>query len=277
MALFGYDGLMGAGKSFGMFSHAFSIAQESKKRVIVCNQPRSRPLNLDALMEYALRRKWRHLYQLARYEAVVYAYDLGDLLAYKRSVVLIDEAAICLNTRDYAKIAKEAPDLIADLVQVRKAEKDVIWAAQAYDMVDKQVRQLTSLYYVCSSFGPYYIRHLMKAPGLAKYRDGHKLLKCIVGLPDFGRFDPLVFKIYDSFAIFDDADDRQRTFTPVTSKPGWCLRDTGRDYLSAPYEDPSYWPEWLVKPTPLKPSGPVVRPVIDSTFRIPAIRISAFV
>lgn len=68
------------------------------------------------------------------------------------SVVLLDEAGILLNSRDFANTPKK---LLADLAQSRKLGTDLIWCAQFSEQVDKQIRLLTQFWIHCESISIY--------------------------------------------------------------------------------------------------------------------------
>jgi hypothetical protein len=65
------------------------------------------------------------------------------------SVILLDEAGIFLNSREFAKTPKE---LLADLAQSRKDGCDLIYCAQFDEQVDKQMRLLTQYFWHCTGF-----------------------------------------------------------------------------------------------------------------------------
>lgn len=62
------------------------------------------------------------------------------------AVVLLDEAGIFLNSRDFKNTSKQ---LLYDLAQSRKSGTDLFWTAQYCDQVDRFLRELTQLYYHC--------------------------------------------------------------------------------------------------------------------------------
>lgn len=78
---------------------------------------------------------------------IPYATKLEALLI-PESVVLLDEAGILLNSRDFKDTTK---DLLSGLCQSRKDGTDLIWAAQFDDQVDRQLRMLTQFWIHCES------------------------------------------------------------------------------------------------------------------------------
>jgi hypothetical protein len=62
------------------------------------------------------------------------------------AVILLDEAGILLNAREFAKTPKE---LLADLAQSRKFGSDLIWCAQFDSQIDRQMRLLTQYFWHC--------------------------------------------------------------------------------------------------------------------------------
>ena len=75
-----------------------------------------------------------------------------EALLIPESVVLLDEAGILLNSREFAKTSKR---LLADLAQSRKDGCDLIWCAQFDDQVDRQLRMLTQFWIHCESLSKY--------------------------------------------------------------------------------------------------------------------------
>lgn len=75
-----------------------------------------------------------------------------EALMIPESVILLDEAGIFLNSRDFQNTSKK---LLSDLVMSRKDGCDLIWCAQFEDQVDKQFRQLTQFWIHCQSLSKY--------------------------------------------------------------------------------------------------------------------------
>lgn len=72
-----------------------------------------------------------------------------EALMIPNSVVLLDEAGIFLNSRDFMATSRQ---FLADLCQSRKDAIDFFYCAQFDDQVDKQLRQLSQYYIFCRSF-----------------------------------------------------------------------------------------------------------------------------
>lgn len=62
------------------------------------------------------------------------------------AVILLDEAGVFLNSREFAKTPKE---LLADLAMSRKDGCDLIWCAQFDEQIDRQMRYLTQYFWHC--------------------------------------------------------------------------------------------------------------------------------
>ena len=71
-----------------------------------------------------------------------------EALLIPESVVLLDEAGILLNSREFANTSKQ---LLADLAQSRKDGCDLLWCAQFDEQVDRQLRMLTQFWIHCES------------------------------------------------------------------------------------------------------------------------------
>jgi hypothetical protein len=92
--------------------------------------------------------------------------NLQDLMI-PESVVLLDEAGIFLNAREFAKTPKE---LLSDLAQSRKDGVDLIYCAQFDEQIDKQLRLLTQFFWYCS--GMTFWNKKMRRPEL-KFKNVH--------------------------------------------------------------------------------------------------------
>lgn len=93
-------------------------------------------------------------------------YNPGQLeaLMIPDSVVLLDEAGILLNSREFANTSKK---LLSDLAQSRKDGVDLFWCAQFDDQVDRQFRMLTQFFIHCQSLSSF--DKVLKRPKL-KYK-----------------------------------------------------------------------------------------------------------
>jgi hypothetical protein len=80
--------------------------------------------------------------------SVIYNPEHLEALMIPDSVVLLDEAGILLNSREFANTSKK---LLADLAQSRKDGVDLFWCAQFDDQVDRQFRMLTQFFIHCQS------------------------------------------------------------------------------------------------------------------------------
>ena len=72
--------------------------------------------------------------------------DLQALMI-PEAVILLDEAGVFLNSREFAKTPRE---LLADLAMSRKDGCDLIWCAQFDEQIDRQMRYLTQYFWHCT-------------------------------------------------------------------------------------------------------------------------------
>ncbi|MEA5472156.1 zonular occludens toxin domain-containing protein [Spirulina sp. 06S082] len=82
----------------------------------------------------------------------IYAPEILQALMIPESVVLLDEAGVFLNSRQFQKLSMK---FLNDLAQSRKQGTDIVWAAQFDEQVDKQFRMLTQFFIHCSSLSRY--------------------------------------------------------------------------------------------------------------------------
>ena len=148
-----------------------------------------------------------------------------EALLIPESVVLLDEAGILLNSREFAKTSKQ---LLADLAQSRKDGCDLIWCAQFDEQVDRQLRLLTQFWIHCESLSVYDKK--MRRPKLfykrifwfrcsdyiewqrnTRVRGNHIKTRLIYATIYEGGLlstsDKYIFNIYDSFKRLDKEYD----------------------------------------------------------------------
>ncbi|MGK7893255.1 MAG: hypothetical protein AB4372_06400 [Xenococcus sp. (in: cyanobacteria)] len=144
-----------------------------------------------------------------------------EALLIPESVVLLDEAGILLNSREFAKTSKQ---LLADLAQSRKDGCDLIWCAQFDEQVDRQLRMLTQFWIHCESLSVfdkkmrrpklvYKVIYWFRCSDYQQWKDDPR----VRGNPFKTRFafatitesgfltecDKYIFNIYDSFKRLD--------------------------------------------------------------------------
>lgn len=260
MTIIGIAGAIGSGKSFTQLKHGLKYCEERQKQ-LVTNFPinvyalrkyASQPREYQSLGGYIVYESKMLLFSL-KYSF----YRVGFLkkkpkkpkktpllpwvkrlceqggiiqisspekleaLLIPESVVLLDEAGILLNSREFAKTSKR---LLADLAQSRKDGCDLIWCAQFDEQVDRQLRLLTRFWIHCESLSIYDKR--LRRPKLhykrifwfrcsdyqewlqsPRVRGNHFKTRFLYSTIYEGGFltaaDRQLFKIYDSFLRLD--------------------------------------------------------------------------
>lgn len=142
--IFGIFGDIGSGKSWRQMYEGLRLANRFQKKLVT-----NFAVNTSALKKYAAQHKlWWVVWLCDNHQIAVIdaANELGELFDCKNSVVLLDEAGIFLNSRDFAKTPKK---LLMDLAQSRKDGNDLLYAAQFDSQVDKQMRLLTQWFTHC--------------------------------------------------------------------------------------------------------------------------------
>lgn len=191
MTIIGVAGAIGAGKSFTQLKHGLNYCEERQKQ-LVCNFNLNKkalleyarsPLILDSLIgKFYFNFRWLVFYfalnlsqigigkkpSIPRFKPrlpwIVSLVRSGkgiieipnpsnlESLMIPESVILLDEAGILLNSREFATTSKK---LLADLAQSRKDGCDLIWCAQFDEQVDRQMRLLTQFWIHCQSLSIY--------------------------------------------------------------------------------------------------------------------------
>lgn len=234
MAIIGFVGEIGSGKSLAQLHFGLHEANR-KMRYLVCNFP----LNQTELLKYCRMAKlgWvAHCAQTGRVLNLSAMDSLSHLLSYGNSIVLLDEAGIFLNSREFQKTPKS---FLRDLAQSRKDGIDLFWAAQFDDQVDKQFRQLTQQFIHCAGSTTWC--PVLRRPKLVwktNYRffagDYYRWASSSRARVNFiktwfgyasqtivGPVTPLdlqLFKVFDSFARLDSEAPRDVYGTPILPK-----------------------------------------------------------
>lgn len=147
MTITGLSGAIGSGKSLKQLAYGLEQCN-MKKRQLVTNFS----LNYRELRKYAKLKKlgWvAYMVDRGLITVVDAANNLGEIMSRPNSIVLLDEAGIFLNSREFSKTPKR---LLADLCQSRKDGCDLIWASQFDEQVDRQFRLLTQYWIHCSGW-----------------------------------------------------------------------------------------------------------------------------
>lgn len=187
MTIIGVAGAIGSGKSFTQLKHGLKYVEERQKQ-LVTNFPinvaelrkyASYPKEYQSILgyffyelkklKYALHFNISHVFKFIKRPKrpkltphlpwvkwlcenggimQIPAPEYLEALLIPESVVLLDEAGILLNSREFAKTSKQ---LLADLAQSRKDGCDLIWCAQFDEQVDRQLRMLTQFWIHCES------------------------------------------------------------------------------------------------------------------------------
>lgn len=208
--IYAFIGLPGSGKSYSLIEYGFQLA-EKQKRHIVTNYV------LDEAEAYKYCRKrgmhWlAHQFRLGKWQFDTRPHKM---LGYANAVVMLDEAGIFLNSRNWADIPKE---FIVNVCQQRKIGTDLLWTAQSDEMADANLRRLTNFYILVNSiggkelklgplrwfWGGLHFRRMFDPFGLQRFRTDGKLWKHTLGVK-VSRFDPEVFKVFDSFVRLENA------------------------------------------------------------------------
>jgi hypothetical protein len=139
-------GDIGSGKSFKQLHYGLQQVNKKRKRLVT-----NFGLNYAEFRRYAgmMRYGWlAHIIDTKQIATMDCIESLGDILKYSDSLVLLDEAGIFLNTREFSKTPKK---LLMDLAQSRKFGCDLVYCAQFDDQVDKQFRMLTQYFIQCQA------------------------------------------------------------------------------------------------------------------------------
>ena len=191
MTIIGIAGAIGSGKSFTQLKHGLKYVEERQKQ-LVTNFPinvdqlrkyASYPKEYSSLHGYVIYELKKVVYAIKYNLSLAFSFikkpkkpkltphlpwikklcesggiiqipapEKLEALLIPESVVLLDEAGILLNSREFANTSKQ---LLADLAQSRKDGCDLLWCAQFDEQVDRQLRMLTQFWIHCESLSVY--------------------------------------------------------------------------------------------------------------------------
>lgn len=134
--IYGITGKAGSGKTYFMVRLCKKYLQEGRN--VFCNvKINEENLNLKA-------KKGKEIGKLYYWD------NLNQFRKVHSGIILMDEAGAYFNSRKWSSLSEE------DLVKFQQHRKDgleIIYSAQNFDFVDKVIRQLTNLIYVCRKMG----------------------------------------------------------------------------------------------------------------------------
>lgn len=213
--IYGIYGEIGSGKSWKQMHFGLELANTLRKKIVT-----NFAINLPELKKYAARKRYWWVVWLCdngQIAVVDAANNLEELLDCKNSVVMLDEAGIFLNAREFSKTPKS---LLMDLAQSRKDGNDLLYAAQFDAQVDKQFRLLTQWFIHCAGVAKtdkktrrpkLYWKYYAHFKG-AQYQRWQQDIKAqtsvlrtwmIANHMDYGMFteeDASLFQVFNSFA-----------------------------------------------------------------------------
>lgn len=188
-----YLGSVGSGKSY----HALKEGIEKTKQrggFVVANFP------IKARNEKE-KERWIYLEDFSPKDLIKLSIERGSFGKEGRALVIVDEAGIKFNSRDWQVNPNERKEWIKFLSQSRKFGYDIILVAQDERMVDRQIRKLAE----------YNVKHIK----LRNYK-WMKLLPWQIfavirfwngatfkGQVSFLFFNPFLAKRYDTMKLFD--------------------------------------------------------------------------
>lgn len=134
-----YVGPPGGGKSYHAVRRGLEQIYEGRDRYVVANFPitRSKP----GTRKYRLEEKWIYLEDIPEPGVLVnIAERLGCVGREGAILLIIDEAGILFNSRDWLIAGEKRKEWIKFFSQSRKLGYDVILIAQDERMIDRQIR-----------------------------------------------------------------------------------------------------------------------------------------
>ncbi len=143
--IYGVVGEQGTGKSFSAIKTVLPFANTAEYDLCFNYE-----INLRALYDYCIIQgyNWLACRILHNKVRVKDSEDLEDFMDLPKTIYILDEAGVYLNSRAFQSVPKT---FLAQLAQVRHDQKILVWCAQYADMVDRILRELTAMYCQCLS------------------------------------------------------------------------------------------------------------------------------
>ena len=143
--IYGVVGEQGTGKSFSAIKTVLPFANTAEYDLCFNYE-----INLRALYDYCIVQgyNWLACRILHNKVRVKDSEDLEDFMDFPKTIYILDEAGVYLNSRAFQSVPKT---FLAQLAQVRHDQKILVWCAQYADMVDRVLRELTAMYCQCLS------------------------------------------------------------------------------------------------------------------------------
>ncbi|MDJ0662866.1 MAG: ATP-binding protein [Crocosphaera sp.] len=143
--IYGVVGEQGTGKSFSAMKTVLPFANLAEYDLCFNYE-----INLRALYDYCIIQgyNWLACRILHNKVRVKDSEDLEDFMDLPKTIYILDEAGVYLNSRAFQSVPKT---FLAQLAQVRHDQKILVWCAQYADMVDRVLRELTAMYCQCLS------------------------------------------------------------------------------------------------------------------------------
>lgn len=192
-----YEGAVGSGKSYhALLEGLKKCSSWRKNRWVVANFPLKREFCKNKEIE-----RWQFWDVITPEKLILFSIEKGFAGHEGSCLLIIDEAGILFNSRDWMVKADERKKWISFFSQSRKFGYDVILVAQSDRMIDRQIRDLSE--YIVRHFNMRQYWFLAWVP----FR-----LHCAVwrwyGTKIKGTIDPFivrksVYKKYDTMRIFN--------------------------------------------------------------------------
>jgi hypothetical protein len=161
MAVIGYIGQLGSGKTYSMVRDTLAAFRASPMQVFS---------NMSGL----------------RCPEAIYIEALADLPFVGNGRVMLDECGIFLSSRHWQSVPKSVLEAFA---LARKNGLDLVWSAHTMERVDGVLRELTSEVVQCRRTGPFIVQH---RAGLGEKK--HPRRKIF-------RLEPSIFRLYDTLEL----------------------------------------------------------------------------
>lgn len=204
-----YLGAVGSGKSYHAVADGLAVASsKDPERIVVANFPIMFPEKITFLNKGVIKRqreKWIYIpdEELKVDSLISISLTKGFVGKEGKSLLIIDEAGLFFNSRDWMVKAQERKGWIKFFSQSRKFGYDVILIAQEERMIDRQIRSMAEYHVVHKRLDKINWFRFIPVPvflyvtywTMAKFR----------GSLQFALLNKSIAKRYDTMRLFDIA------------------------------------------------------------------------
>lgn len=193
-----YTGTVGSGKSYHALSKGLSRIRSIPDRYVIANFP----IKAKSRKE---KKRWLYNEEITVSLLIQKSFELGAYGKEGHSLLIIDEAGIEFNSRDWQINGQARKEWIKFFSQSRKFGYDVILVAQDMRMIDRQIRSLAEFEVKHVKANNYWLLKILPITAFfyVSFWSGGRFR----GTMDLGILLPWVARKYDTMKMFNMSEE----------------------------------------------------------------------